>query len=79
MKKYINTGMKHINTGLPVKLTTLIVSGDIQDNSIIQIFSNTGSLLAKGHWYEDRVLSYVDEAGIASRAGTGLTVSFKIS
>lgn len=22
MKKYINTGMKHINTGLPVKLTT---------------------------------------------------------
>ena len=60
MKKYINTGMKHINTGLPVKLTTLIVSGDIQDNSIIQIFSKTGSLLAKGHWYEDRVLSYVD-------------------
>lgn len=77
--KYSNTGMKHINTRVPVKLATLIVIGDIQDNSIVQIFDNTGSFLIKGRWYEDSVLSYADAVGIASKAGTGLTVSFKLS
>lgn len=78
MQKCINTGMKHINTGRTVKLKTLIVSGDIQDNTRIVIFDNDGIFLTAGNWYQDQILEHVDKVGTATKAGTGLTISFKI-
>lgn len=78
MQKYINTGMKHINTGTPVRLKTLIVSGDVQDDTKITIFNKDGAFLTAGNWYQDQVLNYIDKVGIAKKAGTGLTVSFRI-
>lgn len=68
----------HINTNLPVKLKTLIVSGDIHDDARIQIFNAAGSLVAVGKWYQDHILEYVDQIGTATKAGSGLSVKFKI-
>lgn len=70
---------KHINTGTPVRLKTLIVSGDITDKTVIQIFSSSGSFLARGNWYQDQVLEYIDRLGVAKRPGTGITVNFRLS
>lgn len=70
---------KRINTGTPVRLKTLIVSGDITDKTVIQIFSSSGSFLARGNWYQDQVLEYIDRLGVAKRPGTGITVNFRLS
>lgn len=71
--------MKYINTNKPVNLKTLIVSGEISDESRIQIFNNAGSLLACGRWYQDQILAYVDKIGTATKTGTGLSIKFKLS
>ena len=70
--------MLHINTGLPVKLKTLIVSGDIKDESKIQIFNSVGAFLAVGKWYQDQILSYGERFGVATKAGTGKSIKFKL-
>lgn len=70
--------MLYINTGKPVKLRSLITSGDIRDATILEIYDALGTLIARGNWYQDHMLNWGDFQGIASKAGTGLTVKFKL-
>lgn len=74
MKEY-----KHINTGRIVKLSSLIKSGDITDDSIIQIFDKAGTFVTRGNWYQDNVLDQAERWGRASKAGTGHTVKFQLA
>lgn len=67
-----------VNTGSAICLSQLMTSTDITDQSIISIFDADGKLLAKGNWYEDKILAYADKHGIASKAGSGLSTSFKL-
>lgn len=69
----------YINTGRVINLQALVMSEDIHDKSIIQVFDHEGKFLTKGNWFQDNVLAYADRFGIASKAGTGLTVSFRLS
>lgn len=69
--------MKYINREVPVRLKTLIVSGDLTENSIVQIFDD-GKLVARGRWYNDNILDYAYSWGIASKVGTGLTLKFNL-
>ena len=67
-----------VNTGRPIKMTELLTSSDITDQSIITIFDKDGKFLAKGNWYEDKILAYADRRGIARKVGSGLGISFNL-
>lgn len=67
---------KHINQVIPVKLATLIISGDIKSDTLIQIFDHAGNIVCKGEWYRDWILDHKDDFGYASKAGSGHTVKF---
>lgn len=69
--------LKYINTGKPVSLKDLIISSDIHPDAKIQIFDKAGAFVAAGNIYQDHVLDYMYEVGIATKAGTGLTVKFQ--
>lgn len=70
---------QHINTGKAVKLSDLIKSGDITDRNIIQIFDTNGAFITRGNWFQDNILGWGDFWGMASKGGTGLTVSFRLA
>ena len=70
--------MKIINTEKPVKLYELIVSGDIHDKTKIAIYDPEGKYLYRGRWYEDKVLEYGECYGKAHKAGTGVSVMFRL-
>lgn len=70
--------MKYINTGKPVDLRILISSGYISDRTIIRVFKSSGQFLTRGNWYQDQILDLLNKTGIATKSGTGLTVSFKL-
>lgn len=74
MKKY-----EYINSGSIIKLQTLIQCGEVEDKNIIQVFDETGVFVTKGNWFQDNVLEYGQCKGIATKAGTGLTVNFKMA
>ena len=74
MKEY-----RYINTGATVKLNALIISSDITDKTVIQVFDQEGKFLTKGNWFQDHVLNYSDRFGVATKPGTGLTVNFKLA
>ena len=77
--KTIKGDYQHINTGKAVKLSSLIKSDDITDHSIIQIFSAAGAFITKGNWFQDHILDWGDSWGQATKAGTGLTVNFRLA
>ena len=68
----------HINSRKAVRLATLIKSGEIGDRDIIQIFNADGRFVTKGNWFQDNILEMSHFFGFATKAGTGLTVSFKL-
>ena len=72
------TNGTYINTGKPVRLRTLIVSGDIDDKTVISIYDAQGKFVCRGEWYRDRVLDFGEMFGIAKKAGTGHSVSFRL-
>lgn len=67
-----------INTGKATKLASLIKSGDIKDHHVINIYDTTGQFITKGNWFQDNILNWGSFTGIATKAGTGNTVSFKL-
>ena len=70
--------MKFIGTGAHLKLATLIRNQEITDKSIIAVYDKDGKFLARGAWYEDKILEYNERYGRAYRAGTGRTVTFQL-
>lgn len=72
-------GASCLNTEYPVRLSQLMMSEDISDRSVISIFDADGRCLAKGNWYEDRILKYSDSYGIAHKPGTGIGITFKLA
>ena len=72
MKEY-----KYINTGKVVTLGKLIISGDIEDKSRVEVFRADGTFVCRGNWYQDQVLNFTERKGTATKAGTGLTVQFR--
>ncbi len=74
MNKY-----EFLNTGKVVKLESLMQSEDITDKTVIQIFDQNGQFVTQGNWFQDNVLEYTSAVGIATKPGTGHTVSFKIA
>lgn len=68
----------YINNGKPVKLRSLIVSGEIKDGTIIDIFDSQGRFVCKGHWYEDRILAFGERIGRAHKVGSGVSVTFML-
>lgn len=69
----------YINRGETISLATLILSGDIDESNVIAIYDEDGKFIAKGKWYEDNILEWSDYWGIATKAGTGLTITFKLT
>lgn len=70
---------EHINTGRPVKLADLVLSGDINDNTMIMVYGINGNFLARGTWYMDDILEWSRAIGTVHKTGTGLSVSFRIT
>ena len=70
--------MNLINTEKTCSLRSLIISGDITDKTHITIYSAEGKFLCRGKWYEDKILDYGEEFGRASKAGTGISVAFRL-
>ena len=70
--------MKLINTDTPVKLRSLIVSGDINDKTEIAIYDAEGKFICRGKWYEDKVLEYGERFGKAVKRGTGISIAFRL-
>ena len=70
---------KHLNTGRTVRLASLIMSSDILDEHIINIFDQDGRFITKGNWYQDNVLAYTSRFGTAQKVGTGNAISFRLS
>ena len=68
----------YINTGKVVRFSGLIQSGDITDRNIIEICDTIGEFVTRGNWYQDNVLAWGSFTGVASKAGTGLTVKFQL-
>lgn len=71
--------MTLFNTEGNIKLSTLLKSGQINDKSIITIYDHFGKYIARGAWYEDKVLEYSERYGKAYKSGTGRTVVFKLA
>ena len=65
----------NVNDGSQHTLRELIVSGDITDKSILNIFDADQRFLCRGHWYEDRILKYGEEPCKSRKAGTGLSIT----
>ena len=70
--------MKHINTDTATRLRGLIVSGDINDKTEIAIYDTDGAFICRGKWYEDKVLEYGECWGKAHKAGTGVSIQFRL-
>ena len=70
--------MKLINTDTATQLRGLIVSGDINDKTEIAIYDDEGKFLVRGKWYEDKVLAYGVCWGKAHKAGTGVSIQFRL-
>ena len=70
--------MKYINSTETIRLQHLIVSGEISDETIIDLFDKNGKQVTRGKWYEDNILNYSRSFGKAYKAGTGLTIKFVI-
>lgn len=69
---------RFVNTGATIRLSELVTSEDVSDDTIINIFESDGSFVARGHWYDDRILNQCHRMGTAHRAGTGLSISFNL-
>ena len=69
---------KYINTGKSVRLRDLIVSGDIDDKTIIHIYDEQWQIVRTGRWYEDRILAYGEHFGKASYQGSSAWISFRL-
>jgi hypothetical protein len=75
--------MKTINSVFDSEKTTrldslLLESNEINDKTMISIYDTDGSFLVRGHWYEDKVLTYSKCFGKAHKAGTGRSVMFRL-
>lgn len=70
--------MKYINTHKVTNLKSLIVSGDITDNTRVQIFTKLGHFVTAGRWYNDNILDYLETFGTVTKAGSGITISFHL-
>ena len=70
--------MEFINTDKICSLQELICSGDINDKTGIAIYSAEGKFLCRGKWYEDKVLEYSEQFGKAHKAGTGISIAFRL-
>ena len=68
-----------INSGTIVRLESLILSGELTDRNIIDIYDADGRLVGRGYWYQDQILNYSMSRGTASKIGTGLTVKFHLA
>lgn len=72
------TDYKYINTGESIRLRRLIISGDINDDALIEIYDASGYLCTKGEWYRDWVLAHLEHVGVAWKPGSGRTIHFKL-
>ena len=75
--------MKTINSVIDSEKVTrldslLLESNEINDKTTISIYDADGSFLVRGHWYEDKVLTYSKCFGKAHKAGTGRSVMFRL-
>lgn len=70
---------KYLNTGKRIKLRSLIISGDIDDNTKIAIYTNDGKYICRGNWYEDKVLEHGEFFGLATKSGTGTSIQFRLA
>lgn len=69
---------KYLNTGQEISLHRLIISGDISDDTLIEIYDASGYLCTKGEWYRDWVLAHLEYVGVAWKPGSGRTIHFKL-
>lgn len=70
--------MKAINSDEIVTLAALIMSEEIEDRTLISVFDPEGKLLARGCWYEDKMLAYSERIGRARQADGSRIVSFQL-
>lgn len=72
---------KIMGSGNVVRLRTLIASGEINDNTILEIYDPILGLVARGHWYQDWVLSLKNLFGTATCSNNesgDIIVEFKV-
>lgn len=69
---------KYLNTGQEIPLHRLIISGDLNDDALIEIYDASGYLCTKGEWYRDWVLAHLEHVGMAWKPGSCRTIHFKL-
>lgn len=69
--------MRYINKTEAISLSQLILSGEIGDGNVIQVFDVNGNFVCQGHWYNDCILERKGILGQARKAGTGHTIQFR--
>lgn len=70
--------MKYINTNMPVRLRTLIASGDLQDYSMVSVYDRNDFLLNREVWFHDTILMWRDELGIATQQSPKAIIKFTL-
>ena len=70
--------MKYINTNIPVRLRTLIASGDLQDYSMVSVYDRNDFLLNREVWFHDAILMWRDELGIATQQSPKAIIKFTL-
>ncbi len=56
----------HINDGKLCKLSSLILSMDIDDDTVISVYDRDGRMIARGNWMEDHILDLTQMWGKAT-------------
>lgn len=70
---------KYINSDQAVTLSDLVFSGDVDGSEIIHVYDPDGKFLVKGEWFGDWILPYTDRKGRVTKAGTGKSISFRLT
>lgn len=66
-----------VNSGRSVRLSSLILSGELDDNALICVYDAEGKFLGRGGWFSDFVLRWYDRYGVAVKPGTGRSINFR--
>lgn len=69
---------RYLNQRQAVRLRKLATAGEIDDETMIHLYSAAGKPLMMGRWWEDSMLEYTGETGYATTRADGDGIDFRL-
>ena len=60
------------------ELRTMLMSGEIDEKTIIHIMDRRGRHVTTGYWYNDRILDFAEKLGRAYKSETNNSLIFRM-